>query len=68
MTVMYGNGIAWSTIHTHMLCTIRLWNYDHENHRRSKTFTYQTYGDKLLYLLFDIFCLFGVGVVGGLIW
>src|SRR4051812_23055266 len=64
MTITHGNGIDWSTIHTHALSVIRFWNKNHWNSKRAKAFRDITFDEEVFYLVGDLFGVCRVGAVG----
>ena len=68
MTITHGNGIDWSTIHTHALCVIRLGNKNNGDCTRAKAFANVTFDEEVLYLSVDLLCVLGVGAVRSTVW
>ena len=63
MTITHGNGIDWSTIHTHALGVIRFGNKNNRYRTRTKAFTDITFHEEILYLPVDFLGVVGVGAV-----
>ena len=68
MTITHGNGIDWSTIHTHALSVIRFGNKNNRYRTRIEAFTNITFHEEILYLSVDFLGVVEVGAVGGTVW